>query len=61
MFDVRGDFDSQDLDSVIKDLRIFGITNAAIRPGNNCIWVSYGRVNCYYIFHNHKLINVQVD
>ena len=46
---------------VVEDLRKHGIVNYTMRPGNNCIWVSYGLVNSYYIFNNGKLVDIQVD
>ena len=46
---------------VIEDLRRQGINHYTMRPGNNCIWVSYGLVNAYYIFENGKLLEVQID
>jgi hypothetical protein len=46
---------------VIDDLLKKGITDYTILPGNNCVWVSYGRVNCYYIVHNGRIVDVQFD
>jgi hypothetical protein len=46
---------------VIEDLRKRGIENYSMQAGNNCIWVSYGLVNSYYIFRNGKIADVQID
>ena len=46
---------------VIDDLLKKGITNYTIQPGNNCVWVSYGRVNCYYIVRDSQIAEVQFD
>lgn len=46
---------------VIEHLRQQGITDYTMRPGNNCIWVTHGVVNSYYIFNNGRLVDVQVD
>jgi len=43
------------------DLVKKGIMNYEMRPGNDCIWVNYGLVNCYYIFRNGKIADVQFD
>jgi hypothetical protein len=46
---------------VTADLEEKGIKNYDMRPGNDCIWVNYGLVNCYYIFRDGKIADVQVD
>jgi len=46
---------------VIDDLLKRGITDYTILPGNQCVWVSYGRVNCYYIVRNGRIVEVQFD
>ena len=46
---------------VQKELDKKGIKEYDIRPGNNCIWVSYGLVNCYYIFRDSVIVDVQYD
>lgn len=46
---------------VTDDLRKHGIENYEMRPGNNCIWVSYGLVDCYYIFRDGKIFDIQFD
>ena len=46
---------------VHEDMRQKGIVNYTVRPGNDCIWVSYGRVNAYYIFREGRLADVQID
>lgn len=46
---------------VIEHLRKLGVTDYTMRPGNGCVWVSYGRINSYYIFRNGLLADVQYD
>ncbi len=46
---------------VQKDLQDKGIENYTMRPGNDCIWVSYGLVDCYYIFREGRIVDIQVD
>ena len=43
------------------DLERKGITNYKMQPGNDCIWVNFGLVNCYYIFQNGKIHDIQID
>jgi len=43
------------------DLERKGIVNYNMQLGNDCIWVNYGSVNCYYIFRNGEIADVQVD
>ena len=46
---------------VIDDLLKKGVTEYTMRPGNECVWVSYGLVDCYYIIHNGRIVDVQFD
>jgi hypothetical protein len=46
---------------VQKDLQDKGIENYTMRPGNDCIWVSYGLVDCYYIFREGRIVDIQFD
>lgn len=46
---------------VHEDLRKQGIENYTMRPGNDCIWVSYGLVDSYYIFRDGKIVDIQID
>jgi hypothetical protein len=46
---------------VVEAMRKQGITEYTMRPGNDCIWVSYGMINCYYIFRDGKIADVQFD
>jgi hypothetical protein len=46
---------------VVDDLARQGITNYTMRPGNRCVWVSYGLVNCYYVIRNGQIAEVQFD
>jgi hypothetical protein len=46
---------------VTADLEEKGIKYYDMRPGNDCIWVNYGLVNCYYIFRDGKIADIQFD
>jgi hypothetical protein len=46
---------------VHEDMRRRGIVDYDMRPGNDCIWVNYGLVNCYYIFRNGQIADIQYD
>jgi hypothetical protein len=32
-----------------------------VRKGNDCIWVSMGVVNMYFIIRDNKIADIQVD
>ena len=38
-----------------------GIKHYTARPGNNCVWVSYGRINAYYIVKDDKVVDIIID
>ena len=42
-------------------LRQQGVDCATIRPGNQCVWVTWGLISEYYIFRDGRLVDVQVD
>ncbi len=46
---------------VMDDLKSKGIENYSMRPGNDCIWVSYPMIECYYIFRDGKVVDIQYD
>lgn len=46
---------------VVDDLEKHGIKNYEILEGNQCIWVRHDRLNCYYIFKDGKINDVQYD
>jgi hypothetical protein len=46
---------------VMDHLKEQGVTDYTMRPGHNCIWVSYGLVDSYYIFNQGELIDIQFD
>jgi hypothetical protein len=46
---------------VVNDLIRRGITNYNIQAGNDCVWVNYGQVNCYYIIREGRIAEVQFD
>jgi hypothetical protein len=50
-----------ELIAVAEDLDSRGISHATIYKGNECIWVSYGLVNAYYIFRGGKVVDIQID
>ena len=33
----------------------------AMQEANDCIWVSMGRVDMYFILRNGKIVDIQVD
>lgn len=50
-----------ELSAITDHLQKLGVTNFDARPGNNCVWVSYGVVNSYYIFKDGKIVDIQFD
>lgn len=46
---------------VHEDLHQKGIKNYTMRQGNDCIWVSYDLVDCYYIFREGQIVDIQFD
>lgn len=46
---------------VQEDLARKGIQHYSMRPGNDCVWVSYHQTECYYIFRNGRLAEIQFD
>ena len=46
---------------VMEKLRVKGVTNATLIPGNGCIWAQYGMINEYYIFSKGLLVDIQID
>lgn len=47
---------------VVSDkLKELGITDFDMRRGNNCIHVSHGLVESYYIFKAGQLVDIQYD
>ena len=41
--------------------RKYGSRTYAMRNGNNCVWVSMGLVEMYFILRDGKIIDIQVD
>ena len=41
--------------------RKYGGKTYAMRQGNNCVWVSMGLCDMYFIVRNGKIIDIQVD
>ena len=46
---------------VHEDMLKQGIADYQVLPGNDCIWVTYGRISCYYFFRDGKISEVQFD
>lgn len=47
---------------VMDDLKAKGITRYTMRPGNECIWVTFNSIiDCYYIFNAGELVDIQFD
>jgi mannose-6-phosphate isomerase-like protein (cupin superfamily) len=61
MIHTRPGVNEFELIQVMDQLKQQGITHATIQPGNDCVWVSHGLVNCYYIFREGRIVDVQVD
>lgn len=55
------DFNEFELLQVIECLNQNNVKYATVRPGNNCIWVTQGVVDSYYIFRGGRLVDIQVD
>lgn len=55
-------FNYQEAFEVVKtELDKQGIKNYTARPGNNCVWVSYGRIEAYYIVKDGKVVDIIID
>jgi hypothetical protein len=50
-----------EVDQITASLAAQGVTNFTMKRGNNCVCVSHGRVDSYYIFRDEKLVDVQID
>ena len=46
---------------IAEELQKRGVTYYDMRPGNDCVWVSYNRLETYWIFNNGKLVDIQID
>ena len=58
---ITGDLNSFEVILVQSDLQSKGIRYYDMRPGNDCIWVNYGLVNCYYVFRDGRIADIQFD
>lgn len=58
---IVGKVDELKVALITTDLLKRNITSFDIRPGNNCVWVSHGRCNCYYVFRDDKIVDVIYD
>ena len=50
-----------EVDQITANLAKQGITEFSMKRGNDCVWVSYGLVDAYYIFRDEQLVDIQVD
>jgi hypothetical protein len=55
------DINELQLLQVMGDMENRGIKRYTVRPGNNCIWVSYNLVDCYYLFRDGRIFDLQFD
>jgi hypothetical protein len=46
---------------IAEELQKRGITYYDMRPGNDCVWVSYNRLETYWIFREGRLADIQID
>lgn len=46
---------------IADDMKKRGVERYEVRPGNDCVWVSYGRINAYYIFREGKIADIIYD
>ena len=58
---ITGDLNSFEVMLVQADLQSKGIRHYDMRLGNDCIWVNYGLVDCYYIFRDGRIADIQFD
>ena len=61
MIEVRPGVNVLEAIVVIDKLQKQGVTHAVLRPGNDCVWASHGRIDEYYIFRNGQLVDIQID
>ena len=46
---------------IAEELEKRGVTYYDMRPGNDCVWVSYNRLETYWIFREGRLADIQID
>lgn len=66
MINIRDkDINELELIVVMDYLEKRGTNHASILKGNDCIWVASGSasrpINEYFIFHNGRLVDIQID
>lgn len=65
MIEVRPGVNEFELIIVLDKLKEQRIEHATVRPGNDCVWVSWGSssvpMNAYYIFREGRLVDIQID
>jgi hypothetical protein len=37
------------------------VEHYTMRPGRDCVWVSYNRLETYWIFRAGRLVDIQID
>ena len=55
------DINEFQLIQVMDDMEKRNIKSYSVRPGNNCIWVSYNLIDSYYIFRDGGIVDIQYD
>ena len=55
------DINELQLLQVMGDMEQRNIKSYTVRPGNNCIWVSYNLVDCYYLFRDGRIAEIEFD
>ena len=53
----------QDLEIIYQDLAKDGVSrdNVSISQGNQCYYVRYGYISCYYFIKDSQVVNVVYD
>jgi hypothetical protein len=46
---------------IMEELKKRNVSWATMRPGNNCVWVSYNQLETYWIFREGRLVDIQID
>jgi len=46
---------------IAEELEKRGVTYYDMRLGNDCVWVSYNRLETYWIFREGRLVDIQID
>lgn len=61
----KDQLDTFELLRVAEDMRARGVDRYTVRPGNDCVWVTYPvggvQVDMYYVFDQGRLVDQIVD